>query len=102
MVGGVWQRKLPSGSYVDKLHHATFTGKIIRYSAPYQWSKTRVHKDIEASLQTYQVGAHFKALNEPVLVASSDSSTLKLYSIISLFKCETVGPNKPSTPQIRC
>ena len=38
-----------------------------------QWSKARAHKDFEASLQTYQVGAHFEALKEPVLKAPSDS-----------------------------
>ena len=39
----------------------------------FQWSQARAHKDLEASLQTYQVGAHFKALNEPVFSAPSDS-----------------------------
>ena len=38
-----------------------------------QWSKARAHKDFEASLQTYQVGAHFEALNEPVHMVLSDS-----------------------------
>ena len=39
----------------------------------FQRSKARAHKDFEAGLQTYQVGAHFEALNEPVLMAPSDS-----------------------------
>ena len=34
-----------------------------------QLSKARAHKDFEASQQAYQVGAHFEALNEPVLKA---------------------------------
>ena len=34
---------------------------------------SRAHKDSEASLLTYQVGAHFEALNEPVLKVPSDS-----------------------------
>ena len=38
-----------------------------------QWSKARAHKDFEASLQTYQVGAHFEGLNEPVLMVPYDS-----------------------------
>ena len=38
-----------------------------------QWSQPRAHKDFEASLQTYQVGAHFEAPNETVLMAPSDS-----------------------------
>ena len=38
-----------------------------------QWSKARAHKDLEASLQTYQVGAHFEALNQLVLMPPSDS-----------------------------
>ena len=37
-----------------------------------QWSKARAHKDFEASPQTYQVGAHFEALNESVPMAPSD------------------------------
>ena len=54
-----------------------------------QWSKARAHKDFEASLQTYQVGTHFEALNEPVLMAPSQiPGTLKLYSICSVFNCE--------------
>ena len=38
-----------------------------------QWSEVRAHKDFDASLQTYQVGAHFKALNEPLIMAPSNS-----------------------------
>ena len=53
-----------------------------------QWSKARVHKDIEASLQTYQVGAHFEALNEPVLMAPSDSRyTQVVFNLISVQVC---------------
>ena len=53
-----------------------------------QWSKARVYKDIEASLQTYQVGAHFEALNEPVLMAPSDSRYTQVgYKLISVLKC---------------
>ena len=37
-----------------------------------QWSKARAHKDVGASAQTYEVGAHFEALNESVLKAVSD------------------------------
>ena len=39
-----------------------------------QWSKDSADKAFEASQQTYQVGAHFQALSEPVLMALSDSS----------------------------
>ena len=50
-----------------------------------QWSKARAHKDFEASLQTYQVGAHFEALNEPVLKAPSDSRyTQVAFNLISV------------------
>ena len=38
-----------------------------------QWSKARAHKDFDVGLQTYEVGAHFEGLNEPVLMAPSDS-----------------------------
>ena len=49
-----------------------------------QWSKARAHKDIEASLQTYQVGAHFEALDEGVLVAPLDSRyTQVVFNLIS-------------------
>ena len=48
-----------------------------------QWSKARAHKDFEASLQTYQVGAHFTALTEGILIPG----TFMLDSILSLLKC---------------
>ena len=50
-----------------------------------QWSKARVYKDFEASQQTYQVGAHFEALNEPVLKAPSDSRYAQVvFNLISV------------------
>ena len=53
-----------------------------------QWSKARAHKDFEASLQTYQVGAHFEALNEPVLMAPSDSRYTQIaFNLISVQVC---------------
>ena len=38
-----------------------------------QWSNARAHKDFDASLQTYQVGARFEALLEGVLMEPLDS-----------------------------
>ena len=53
-----------------------------------QWSKARAHKDIEASLQTYQVGAHFKALNESVRMAPLDSRyTQVVFNLITVQVC---------------
>ena len=52
-----------------------------------QLSKARVHKDNEANLQTYQVGAHFEALSEPFSWHPQILSTLNLDSIFTMFKC---------------
>ena len=53
-----------------------------------QWAKARVHKDFEANLQIYQVGAHFEALNERVLMASSDARyTQVLFNLFSVQAC---------------
>ena len=52
------------------------------------WSKARAHKYFEASLQTYQVVAHFEALNEPVLKAPSDSRYTQItFNLISIQVC---------------
>ena len=53
-----------------------------------QWSKARVHKDNEANLQTYQVGAHFEALSESVLMAPSDSRYTEVgFNLFSVEVC---------------
>ena len=53
-----------------------------------QRSKARVHKDNEANLQTYQVGAHFEALSEPVLMAPSDSRYTEVgFNLLSVQVC---------------
>ena len=53
-----------------------------------QRSKARVHKDFVANPQTYQVGAHFKALNELVLMAALDSKFIQVgFNLISVQVC---------------
>ena len=53
-----------------------------------QWSKARAHKDFDASLQTYQVGAHFKALNERVLVVPLESRCTQVgFNLVSVQVC---------------
>ena len=61
-----------------------------------QWSKARVHKDIEANLQTYQVGAYFEVLSEPILMAPSDS---KYTQVGFNLKSVHVWPPGLKTPQ---
>ena len=49
------------------------------------WSKARVHKDFDANLQTYQVGAHLKALDEGLHVAPLDSRYAQVgFNLISV------------------
>ena len=58
-----------------------------------QWPKARVHDDFAASLQAYQVGAHFKALDEPVLKAPSDPRyTQVAFNLISVQVCAAFCP----------
>ena len=52
------------------------------------------HKDFEPSLQTYQVGVHFEALNECVLMAPSDSRyTQVVFNHIFVQVCDTLSWN---------
>ena len=52
-----------------------------------QWSKARAQKDFEATLLTYQGGLVSKLLMSPFSRCFQIPGTLKLYSILSLFKC---------------
>ena len=56
------------------------------------WSKARAHNDFDAILQTYQEGAHFKALSEPVLMAPLDSRYTQVgFNVISVQVCLSMG-----------
>ena len=57
-----------------------------------QWSKARAYKDFEASPQTYQVGAHFEALNEALIKAPSESRYTKVvFNIIFVQVCSVLS-----------
>ena len=53
-----------------------------------QWSKARVHKDNEANLQTYQVGARLEALDTGYLMALLDPRYTQVgFNFISVQVC---------------
>ena len=56
------------------------------------WIRSGYDVKVEGSAQTYQVGAHIKAFNEPILMAPSDSRCIQ--AGLNFFLCSSVQSEK--------